>query len=177
MKRILFGIGLVLALSLALSAGPASASVQRSLLYSFGPDGTNSTFFRDTQRLGFHQATHRVYVMPMFPGGGPGEVEAQGIYGYDIPSPGTFTPRAAPFPLAIPGAAYVGGFAVDNSDTSTAGRLYEPIGGFASQTKITAFEPDGTEVGIPFPLTPGPGSYPNGPNGRYCDGAVKSDGT
>jgi hypothetical protein len=175
--RLLFGIAAVLACGLTFAIGTASAEVQRSLVATFGPDGTTGTFFRDTQRLGFHQVTNRVYVMPMFPGGGPGTEEAQGLYGFDIPSPGTFTPRGAPFPLPIPGAAYVGGFTVDNSNTPTSGRLYQPIGGFASQTKLSAWESDGTEVGIPFPLTPGPGSYPNGPNGRYCEAAVHPDGT
>jgi sugar lactone lactonase YvrE len=164
----------VLTLTMAASA---SAVVKRSLIASFGPDGTSATRFRDTQKLGFHQATHRVYVMPMFPGGEPGTEEAVGIYGYDITAPLTYTPRGAPFPInPIPGAAYVGGFTVDNSDSATSGRLYQPIGGFGSPTFMDAWESDGTQVGLPFPLTPGPNAYPVGPGGRFCEAAVDSHG-
>jgi sugar lactone lactonase YvrE len=173
-RRLLISTAVALALGLALGASTASAVIQRSLVASFGPDGSaNEKFFRDAAKLAIHQATDRIYVMPMFPGGGPGETEAVGLYGYDITPPHNYTPRGGLFPITpIPGAAYVGGFTVDNTNTATAGRLYQPAGGFGSPGQLSAWEADGTSLGLPWPIKPAPGS----PAERFCEGAVHPSG-
>lgn len=161
-RRLFIVLGSLLALSSVLGAGSASAVVQRPLIGTFGPDGTAATHFSEAQKLGLDQANKRLYDMPMWPFGGEGSA---GIYRFDVPTAGTYTPAGSPWPLyPIPFSGYIGGFTIDNSSTSTAGRLYEPTGG-----ALTAWEPDGAEVGTPFPLSPGE-------EGRFCEAAVAPNG-
>ena len=80
--------------------------------------------------------------------------------------PGRTPPLGSPFPLTpIAGYGYVGGLTVDNSGTGTDGRIIQAGGDI-----LKAWEPDGTELGIPFPIAP---VEP----GRYCQPAVDSHGT
>jgi hypothetical protein len=161
-RRLLIGICATIALSLTVTVGSASAVTQRSLVGTFGPDGTKTSFFQDEQKLGFDQADNWLYVMPMWPAG-PG-TGAEGIYRFDTATPGTYTPTGAPYPIPVPGSGYIGGFTVDNSATSTHGRLYQATGG-----ALTAWESDGTQVGTPYPISPGEG-------GRFCESVVAPNG-
>ena len=179
MRRFLIAVGTVLLLSMLFGAGSASAVVQRDLIATFGPDGTSSTFFRDTQFVAFQQASNRVYVMPARAGGGPGTEEAQGLYGFEIPSPHTYVPLGAPFPLSMPNLSGAGNMAIDNSNTASAGRVYLVNAGFASLSYLTGWEADGTELGLPFPVIPGPEPYPanNRTGPRFSAATVGPDGT
>jgi hypothetical protein len=178
MWRLLIAVGAALLLGM-FAAGSASAQMQRTLMTSFGPDGSSSTFFAGSEFLAFQQASHRIYVMPARASGGPGTEEGRGLYGFEIPAPHTYVPRGAPFPLSMPNLEGAGNVAVDNSETASAGRIYLINAGFGTPSYLTGWEADGTELGLPFPVDPGPEPYPanNRTGGRFCAATVGPDGT
>jgi hypothetical protein len=178
-RRLLMSLGAVLSLTMLFGVGSASAVVQRDLIATFGPDGTPNTFFRETQFVSFQQASNRVYVMPARAGGEAGTEEARGLYSFEIPSPLTYVPRGAPFPLPMPNLSGAGSMAIDNSNTASAGRVYMVDAGFATLSYLTGWEADGTELGLPFPVIPGPEPYPanNRSGPRFCSATVGPDGT
>src|SRR5829696_4909306 len=161
MRKLLIGLGAMLAVGLGLGPSPASAVVERPLLESFGPDGTAGTAFLYENQIGFDQARNRLYVMPQYPEQGPG---TDGLYAFHMPAPGTHDPLGEPFPLSIPTAGYFAAFTIDNSATASAGRIYQQSNGV-----LYAWDPDGNPLGPPFPLEPTP------PDG-FCEVAVDSAG-
>jgi hypothetical protein len=91
--------------------GSAFAIEQRSVVESFGPDGTSGTSFERPGALSFDQGNKRLYAL---------DLETQKIHGYSVPSAGTHTPLGGSFPLTAPGA----GFADDIGVNSSTHNLY-----------------------------------------------------
>jgi hypothetical protein len=159
MKRRMIGLATLCAALgvLAMSVGPASAA-ERSNIYNFGFDGTlNSTFPADATALAFDETNNRLYT----------QYFGVGLIGWTVNAPGSYTPLGAPWPLGpAPGAvAQTQGVAVDNRPGPNQGRFYK----VATVGPFNAYNPDGSEVGAPFPYGVG---TPRSP----CGVAVRSNG-
>ena len=78
-------------LILAFAASPASAAFRHTTVAAeFGPDGTYATSF-GTSNIGdiaYQRPNKRIYVQ-----------RAGLIYGFSVPSPGTYTPLGGAFPF------------------------------------------------------------------------------
>jgi hypothetical protein len=111
-RRSLRRPGALAALLVALMAaacllpGSALAVEQRSVVESFGLDGTSTTEFANPAQLAFDQGNKRLYV---------DEEGAKKIYGYDASTPATHTPLGGNFPLNAPGFGEFDDLAVDSS--------------------------------------------------------------
>jgi hypothetical protein len=150
-----------------LGPSPAGAVMQRQPIASFGVDGTTgSTFGTIHLDLEFDQDNRRLYVFNIEP------ESRRGIHGFDVSVPGLYSPLGASFPLlsgtemiSLSGSSGVG---VDNTSLSSAGTIYfadEKLNGGS----VSAFAPDGTPLGVPFPIVP------PGPK-EICDVDVDSSG-
>jgi hypothetical protein len=116
--------------------GSAFAIEQRSVVESFGPDGTSGTSFARPEELAFDQGNTRLYAL---------DAEAQEIHGFDASTPATHTPLGGSFPLSAPGAAELDDIGVNSSSHD----LY-----FASvgENKLFGFDSSGASLsGFPLP--------------------------
>ena len=154
--RILVGLLAAAVVGLALSA-PASAEMQRPLLYSFGKDAqefkdpgkTERSTFEEISELAFQQADNKLYVQNL----------QDGIWGFHVPSAGTYNPfGATPFiPMGYPGPGH--GMDVDNSTLNSKGRVY-----MSTQfgRLVDAWDETGAHMPAPFPILTPPPDNPNG---------------
>jgi sugar lactone lactonase YvrE len=163
-KRFLIGLGAALMLSMCVAVTSASAVVQRPFKEAFGNDGTSATTFEAGGaglRLALQQASDRLYTMSM---AGP-----EPMRGFSIATSGVRPQVGGKFPVETHGPAYVGNIAVDNSSTSSAGRLYEADGGNFVPPYLWSWDSTGNVVGTPFPIK---AQLP----GKFCGVAVSSTG-
>jgi hypothetical protein len=111
-RRSLRRSGTLAALLVALMAaacllpGSAFAVERRSVVESFGPDGTSGTSFERPEKLAFDSGNNRLYAL---------DAAAQKIHGYSAPGAGTHTPLGGSFPLTAPGAGEFDDIGVDSS--------------------------------------------------------------
>jgi len=115
--------------------GSASAIEQRSVVESFGRDGTSETEFLRPEELAFDQSNNRLYVLDQI---------SNQIDGYSVPSAGTHTPLGGSFPLTATGAGSGDDIGVDSSSHD----LY-----FAStgESKLFGFDSSGAALdGFPI---------------------------
>jgi hypothetical protein len=151
--RSLGPLALVLLLALLASAslipGSAFAVERRSLVESFGPDGTSGTTFERTTALAFDQGNARIYGL---------DEETLSIHGFDASTPGAHTPLGGSFPLSV-----TGGFFDDIAVDSSSHDLY-----FASvgAKELSGFDESGASLSG-FPV--GGFTFP-------CGAAVDSSG-
>jgi hypothetical protein len=168
---------LLVVMGLALLAGSASAESVRSLSFKFGDLGTPnpSSFFTYEQRLAFEQEDEQLWVDSLFAGLCCPEGGHEGLYKFDMSTPGSATSVGAPFPKKAwfeacpgtniprecPGSWHTGNPAVDNSGTASQGRFYAVYNfPFWNEAGISAYEPNGTEIGGAFPFKTGEPSSP-----------------
>jgi hypothetical protein len=122
---------------IALTAVPALAATTRSPIAAFGPDGTSGSSFDTPNALAFDQSSSRLYAL------------AQGtasVYGLDASTPGTYTPLAGSFPLAVDATVgYVDDLAADPASHN----LY-----FLSEADaaLYGFDSTGAPLGGNFPV-------------------------
>ena len=148
--------------------------VTRDEIASFGPDGTAVSQFQLNSTLDFDQDSSELYLSV----GGPIGDSSPGIFGFNVSSPPLFPSLPGFAPLATSSFDEASGLAVDNTNLSSAGRIYYTSGQRdGGDRKVYGFNPDGSPLGGAFPidteLTPGPSG---GFSGWHHDLAVDSDG-
>ncbi len=167
-RRLLLGVAAAAMLGLLL-VGSASALVTRPVKHEFGNDGTAGTTFEGLGVLAIHQADKRLYVPSQNP---------NGIFGFDISIPGTYTPLAAFNPLITINPSGLPGLGVDNSGVpGHDGNVY-----LSSENTNKVYGYDSTGAPLPgYGGTAGinPTVTPGGPSGEpadICGGAVDAAG-
>ena len=94
---------------LAAFVAPSAASaafIHPTVTASFGPNGTSGTTFASLNRMAFRQSSKRLYV---FDAGGPA------IHGFDLSTPGTYSPLGGAFPVNVSAGGGDPDIAVDDS--------------------------------------------------------------
>ncbi len=87
-------------------SGASAAFIHPTATASFGPDGTSGTTFQQLNRIAFRQSSKRLYA---FEAGGPA------IRGFNLSTPGTYSPLGGAFPVAVAGGGGDPDIAVDDS--------------------------------------------------------------
>jgi hypothetical protein len=146
--------------SLALALAPAAAGVVHSVEGpNFGPDGTSATSFGTGIRaIAFDNSRDRLYVESNTP-------TTPKIYGFDVSTPGTYTPLTGNFPIDV-GAGGTDGLTVDN----VSGNIYYSTNGAAGT--VSGFDSTGAELGGNFPFSPTWSGQKS-----LCGSGVDPDGT
>jgi hypothetical protein len=127
-------------------APTAFATTIRSQVASFGVDGTSGTSFGDNNQLAFDQANKRLYVL---------DRAVPNIHGFDVSTPGVYTPLGGNFPIPVAATGGEPDIAVDNTISASSGRIY-----YASESdgEVFGFDAAGTPLEPPtfpnFPITP-----------------------
>src|SRR5829696_8357483 len=155
--------GLVAAVALVmLLASSASALETRTIIHSVGKDGTQASNFNGG-RVTFDENNNKLYTTYQSP---------NGIYGFDVSTPGTYTPLAAFSPKETSNPGYETGLSVDNAgnvfmSSNNTNRLYglDPAGNF-----LAGF---GGELGLDPATTPG---APDGSPKYICGSSADSAG-
>src|SRR5262249_587076 len=117
MRRAVAALIAVAALAATLAlASPAWGAkvVYPSQTAQFGSDGTDATPFIRPNQMAFTRAGPRLYVL--------GYSEGEKIFGFDVSTPGTYTPLASGFPISVEGPG-IPGLSTDNS-AGGAGNIY-----------------------------------------------------
>jgi hypothetical protein len=147
-------------------AGVASAGFTRPNTFSFGSDGLATSDFGTTgpqalNNLGYDQSAKRLYVTHQNP---------NGIYGYDVSVPGTYTPLVGFAPLATSSPSSLPGIGFNE----TSGNVYMSS---ESSNLLYGFSSTGAALGGAFPIDPAanPGA-PLGSPKDICGAAVDSAG-
>jgi hypothetical protein len=167
--RVLLGLAAAATLSL-MSTGQASATLTRPVKYSFGKEGTAASNFNFAGGLGLYLATKKLYV---------GDSGPNGIYGFDISTPGTFTPLAGFTPASTPvGPSGLPGFGVDNSGVAPHdGDIFMSS---ENNNHLYGFDTAGNALaGFGGASGVDPAVYPGAPYGSpkdICGGAVDPSG-
>jgi hypothetical protein len=143
-------------LGLAIAPG-ATAATTRPLLASFGPDGTSASSFSAVSQLAFNQSSGRLYAL---------DAGASEIYGFEVSTPGSYTPLGGSFPLSVEPAGGAPDIAVDNTlaPSSSAGDLY-----YVSEfnESVYGYSATGAALG---------GNFPIAVEGDICGAAVDPSG-
>ena len=139
--------------SLTGGASSASAAYNHVPGVEFGPNGTaGSTFPCCTRSISYQQASNRLYV----------GIDSK-IYGFDVSTPGTFTPLAGGFPINNTLFPF-GEIGVDNSFTASAGNIYSA----PDSSTVRGYDSSGAAL-------PSPG-WPIFVSGSSCGVSADSEG-
>ncbi len=133
--------------SACLLPGTASAVEYRTVLESFGTDGTSASSFGFATAVGFDQGNKHLYVL-----------EEEKIHGFNSSTPATHTPLGGNFPLNVP-YGEVTDIAVNNSSHN----FYYPTPG---ENKLFGFSESGATLA----------GFPIGGHNYSCGAAVDSSG-
>jgi hypothetical protein len=153
-------IGLIAVIALVAALAPAATAWGAKVVYpsqtaQFGADGTDSTTFGGTSQMTFNQASHRLYAL--------GNSGGTKIFGFDVSTPGTYTPLGAgdgfPISVASPG---IPGLSTDNSPGS-AGNIY-----YVSENSGSLYGFTSAGVGL--------SGFPVSGFGDPCGGATDGEG-
>ncbi|HEY1285886.1 MAG TPA: hypothetical protein VGF04_07340, partial [Solirubrobacterales bacterium] len=153
-------ICLIAVVALAAALLPAASAWGAKVVYpsqtaQFGADGTDSTTFGGTSQMTFNQASHRLYAL--------GNSGGTKIFGFDVSTPGTYTPLGAgdgfPISVASPG---IPGLSTDNSPGS-AGNIY-----YVSENSGSLYGFTSAGVGL--------SGFPVSGFGDPCGGATDGEG-
>lgn len=145
---------------------PNTFPITHPEIASFGPDGTPSTSFVESQALAFNQSTRELFAL---------DRKASAIFGFDASSPPSYAPLAGFNPLGIPGPpGEQMDIAVDSTSLSSAGNVYYvAANNFVAppeppEYNIYGYDSSGSPLaGFPIQTTPGV---------RSCGAAVDSAG-
>jgi hypothetical protein len=155
-RRLLSTVGaaILAAAFFVLGATSASAVVIYPNVATFGSDGTSGTSFGEVRQVAFDQSNNRLYVLGSSP---------PRIYGFDVSTPGTYTPLGGAFPLPVENSGYylVSDLAVDNSGLGTNGNI---VYATPEGNKVYSFNSAGAlQPGFPFELdSPGGSDFLTG---------------
>lgn len=135
--RVVTALALLMMLVISSSALAATSRLE---IGSFGPDGTTGTAFSSINQLAFHQASDKLYGL---------DAGASTIDGFDVSTPGSYSPLGGGFPIAVAGPGGSPDVAVDNSGAASASDLY-----FLSESSgLYGFTAAGADRGGSFPVS------------------------